>query len=67
MPRRQRRGAGGGGLTFNVVDDGDYVLSEQLRGTPVQWSSLNMLKDGAKLLILFGGLHEILRQLSLLG
>lgn len=37
--------------TFDVMHDSDYVLSEQLRGAAAELCRLNVLEDGAELLV----------------
>lgn len=41
-------------LTFDVVQNGDYVLSEQLRGAAAELSCLNQLENGPNLWIFTG-------------
>lgn len=41
-------------LTFDVVQNGDYVLSEELRGAAAELSCLNQLENGPNLWIFTG-------------
>lgn len=52
-------------VTFDVVYDGDYVLSVELRGAPAQLSCLNVLENGAELLVLLTLVDQIPRQAPL--
>lgn len=45
--RKERR-------TFDVVQNRDYVLSEQLRGAATELGSLNQLENGSNLWIFVG-------------
>lgn len=50
------------------MDDGDYVLSKQLWRAAAKLSSLNVLENGAELLMLFlNRVYKILRQTSFFG
>lgn len=55
-------------VTFDVMNDCDYVLSEQLWGAAAQLSRLYVLENGTELLvILLCRVHQIVRQASLFG
>lgn len=52
-------------VTFDVVYDGDYVLSVELGGASAQLSCLNVLEDGAELLVLLTLVDQVPRQTPL--
>lgn len=51
--------------TFDVVHDGDYVLSEQLRGAATELPRLNVLENGTKLRILLSGIEQLAGQVAI--
>lgn len=53
--------------TFDVVDDGDDVLGEQLRRAAPQLRRLDVLEDGAELRIFLGGMQQIARRRAIFG
>ena len=56
-----RRGkSGGSSLTVDVVDDGEDVLGEELRGAFLELAGLHVLEDGAELLLLPAVLDQVL-------
>lgn len=48
-----------------MVYDGDYVLSVELGGASAQLSCLNVLEDGAELLVLLTLVDQVARQTPL--
>ena len=56
LPRGQKRHRSYS--TFDVVDNGDYVLSKQLRGAATELCWLNVLENGTKLWIFLSGIEQ---------